>query len=136
MRAAHPSWFRPSRSLAAPASPLIVCSSGACGARWRSCAPSSAGRACVAIPLRGLARSRARHRQPRARGPSIATALEIEEQLVPRSCPLAHAVGEADQLLLALRCGADNDQQALRIVFQPGLNMNAVDPEIDVAFRG
>jgi hypothetical protein len=32
---------------------------------------------------------------------------------------------EADQLLLALRCGANNDQQALRIVFQPGLNMNA-----------
>jgi hypothetical protein len=43
-------------------------------------------------------------------------------------------LGEADQLLLALRCGANNDQQALRIVFQPGLNMNAVDPEIDVAF--
>src|ERR1700737_2250493 len=41
---------------------------------------------------------------------------------------------EADQLLLARRCGANNDQQALRIVFQPGLNMNAVDPEIDVAF--
>src|SRR5712671_6132689 len=60
--------------------------------------------------------------------------LEVEEQLLPRSCALAHAVGEADQLLLALRCGANNDQQALRIVFQPGLNMNAVDPEIDVAF--
>src|SRR6266403_1949017 len=60
--------------------------------------------------------------------------LEVEEQLLPRSCALAHAVGEAEQLLLALRCGANNDQQALRIVFQPGLNMNAVDPEIDVAF--
>src|SRR6266404_7322367 len=60
--------------------------------------------------------------------------LEVEEQLLPKSCALAHAVGEADQLLLALRCGANNDQQALRIVFQPGLNMNAVDPEIDVAF--
>src|SRR5258706_7973762 len=57
--------------------------------------------------------------------------LEVEEQLLPRSCALAHAVGEADQLLLALRCGANNDQQALRIVFQPGLNMNAVDPEKD-----
>src|SRR5258708_1070104 len=59
--------------------------------------------------------------------------LEVEEQLLPRSCALAHAVGEADQLLLALRCGANNDQQALRIVSQPGLNMNAVDPEMDVA---
>src|SRR5262249_23930748 len=30
--------------------------------------------------------------------------------------------------------GADDDQQALRIIFEPGLNMNTVDPEIDVAF--
>src|SRR5262245_8611312 len=30
--------------------------------------------------------------------------------------------------------GADDNQQALRIIFEPGLNMNTVDPEIDVAF--
>jgi hypothetical protein len=33
---------------------------------------------------------------------------------------LAHAVDEADELLFALRRGADDDQQALRVVFQAG----------------
>jgi hypothetical protein len=37
-------------------------------------APSSAGRACGAIPLRPLARIRARHRRRRARGQSTAHA--------------------------------------------------------------
>src|SRR6266542_4453105 len=52
----------------------------------------------------------------------------------PRVRTLAHAVGEADKLLPALGCGSDDDQQALRGIFETGLHVNAVDPEVDVAF--
>ena len=45
-----------------------------------------------------------------------------------------HTVGEADKLLPALGCGSDDDQQALRGVFETGLHVNAVDPEVDIAF--
>src|SRR6266545_1911400 len=58
----------------------------------------------------------------------------IEEQFPPRLRTLAHTVGEADKLLPALGCGSDDDQQALRGVFETGLHVNAVDPEVDVAF--
>jgi hypothetical protein len=34
----------------------------------------------------------------------------------------------------ALGCGSDDDQQALRGVFETGLDVNAVNPEEDVAF--
>src|SRR3954452_2922265 len=44
-----------------------------------------------------------------------------------------HAVGEADKLLIAFGCRADDHQQALRIVLEPGLQVDAVGPEIDVA---
>src|SRR5205807_6192319 len=60
--------------------------------------------------------------------------LQIEEQFPPRLRTLAHTVGEADKLLPALGCGSDDDQQALRAVFETGLHMNAVNPEVDVAF--
>src|SRR5438309_4295380 len=60
--------------------------------------------------------------------------LQIEEQFPPRLRTLAHPVGEADKLLPALGCGSDDDQQALRGVFETGLHVNAVDPEVDVAF--
>src|SRR5215468_3707229 len=62
------------------------------------------------------------------------TPLQIEEQFPPRLRTLAHTVGEADKLLPALGCGSNDDQQALRSVFQTGLHVNAVDPEVDVAF--
>ena len=62
------------------------------------------------------------------------TPLQIEEQFSPRLRTLAHTVGEADKLLPALGCGSDDDQQALRGVFETGLHVNAVDPEVDVAF--
>jgi len=52
--------------------------------------------------------------------------LQIEQQLLPGLRALAHAVDQADQLLLALRRGADDDQQALRGVLEPGLHMDAV----------
>ena len=61
------------------------------------------------------------------------SALQIEQQFPPRLGTLARAVGEAEQLLLALRCGADDDQDALLGVFETGLQVNAVGPEVDVA---
>src|SRR6266446_1995405 len=62
------------------------------------------------------------------------TPLQIEEQFPPRLRTLAHTVGEADELLPALGGSSDDDQQALRGVFETGLHVNAVDPEVDVAF--
>ena len=61
------------------------------------------------------------------------TPLEIEEQLPPGLRALAHAVDEANKLFFALRGGADDDQEALRVVLQAGLHVDAVDPEVDVA---
>src|SRR5215470_14453553 len=58
----------------------------------------------------------------------------IEEQFPPRLRTFVHTVGEADKLLPALGCGSDDDQQALRGVFETGLHVNAVDPEVDIAF--
>src|SRR5690606_5951595 len=62
-----------------------------------------------------------------------ATPPEIEQQLAPGLRAFPHPVDQANQLLLALGRGADDDQQALGVVFQPGLHMNAVGPEVDMA---
>jgi len=59
--------------------------------------------------------------------------LQVEQQLLPGLRTLAHAVDQTDQLLLALGRGADDEQQALRSVLEPGLHMDAVGPEVDVA---
>ena len=59
--------------------------------------------------------------------------LQVEQQLAPGLRALAHPVDQADQLLPAFRRRADDDQQALRRVLQPGLHVNAVGPEVDVA---
>jgi hypothetical protein len=40
---------------------------------------------------------------------------------------------QANELLLALRRCTNDDQQALRIVLEAGLHVDAVDPEIDIA---
>src|ERR1051325_11687659 len=61
--------------------------------------------------------------------------LQIEQQLLPGSRALAQAVDEADELLRAFRRRADDDEQALRIVLEPGLHVDAVGPEVDVALR-
>src|SRR5712671_3355311 len=50
-----------------------------------------------------------------------------------QSCAFAPAVGEAEQLLFALRRRADDDQDALLGVFKTGLQVNAVGPHVDVA---
>ena len=49
---------------------------------------------------------------------------------------LARAVGEADKLLPALRRRADDNEDALRIVFQTRPQMNAVGPDVDVVLGG
>src|SRR4029077_7985874 len=51
----------------------------------------------------------------------------------PRWRPLAHAVDESDKFLFAFGRGADDHQQALRGLLEPGLHMDAVDPEVNVA---
>ena len=61
-------------------------------------------------------------------------ALEIEQQGAPVVSALARAVDKAEQLLLALRRGADDDQDALRLVLQTRLQVDAVGPDVDVAF--
>ena len=58
---------------------------------------------------------------------------EVEQQVAPGLRALAHAVDQADQLLPAFRRRADDDEQALGVVLEPGLHMDAVGPEIDVA---
>src|SRR5258708_36476315 len=63
------------------------------------------------------------------------TPLEVEEQFPPGLRALAHALDEADELLFALRRGADDDQQALRVVLQASLHVNAVGPEDGVIGR-
>src|SRR3954462_7904969 len=59
---------------------------------------------------------------------------EVEQQLPPGLHALAHAIGQAHDLLLAFRRRADDDQKALGVRFKAGLHMDAVDPEVDVAF--
>src|SRR4029077_18096409 len=58
---------------------------------------------------------------------------EVEEELFPRLRALAHAVDESDKFLFAFGRGADDHQQALRGLLEPGLHMDAVDPEVNVA---
>ena len=60
--------------------------------------------------------------------------LKVEQQLPPGLHALAYTIGQADELLLALWGGADDHEKALRVRFKAGLHMDAVDPEIDVAF--
>src|SRR4051794_14755632 len=59
---------------------------------------------------------------------------EVEQQLPPGLHALAHAIGQANKLLLALRGGADDHEKALGVRLKAGLHMDAVDPEVDVAF--
>ena len=59
---------------------------------------------------------------------------EVAEELLPRLRALAHAVDESDKFLFAFGRGADDHQQALRGLLEPGLHTDAVDPEVNVAF--
>ena len=61
------------------------------------------------------------------------TPLEIEQHLAPGLFALAVAVGDGDQLLGSVIRGADDNQDALLLLFQAGAKIDAVDPEVDVA---
>ncbi len=64
---------------------------------------------------------------------SEASILQVDQQFAPVLRALAGAVSEADQLLLAFRSGADQHKDALLVVLQPGLQMDAIRPDVDVS---
>jgi hypothetical protein len=61
---------------------------------------------------------------------------QVDEQLAPRLFALAVAVGEPDQLLATLLVGTNHDQDALALLIEPGVEVDAVDPDVDVALAG
>jgi hypothetical protein len=61
-------------------------------------------------------------------------AFEVEEQFFPGLRALAVAIPEPDEFFLAREIGADNDENTMACCLKPGLQVHAVDPEIDVAF--
>jgi hypothetical protein len=61
--------------------------------------------------------------------------IDLNEQFSPALGALAHAGLEADQLLLTLRCRADQHQHALGLILHPGLEIDPVGPDIDVVTR-
>src|SRR5918994_4179303 len=62
--------------------------------------------------------------------------VEVEQQLLPGLHALAHAVGQADEFLLAFRRRADDHEKALGVILEASLHVNAIRPEIDIAFGG
>ena len=66
-----------------------------------------------------------RHRQ--------AAALEVKQQLQAALLALAVAVAQADDVLVADLVGTDDHQQALLVVLEPGLEVDAIGPEVDIA---
>src|ERR1700710_1667832 len=65
-----------------------------------------------------------------------AALLEIDEQFAPTLRALANPNLQADQLLAAFRRRADQNQHAFGLILHPGLQINAVRPDIDVASGG
>ena len=55
------------------------------------------------------------------------------QQLTPALGALAHPRLEAHEFLASLRRGADEDQNALLLVLQPTLEIDAIGPHVDVA---
>ena len=67
------------------------------------------------------------------RGDCETAPLEIEQQLLPGLHALADAVGKPNQFLLAFGGGTDDHEQALRIIFEPGLDVDAIGPDVDIS---
>ena len=65
-----------------------------------------------------------------------AAAAQIHQQLAPRLLALAIAVGEPDQFLSAELVRADHDQDALALLIKTSIEVDAIDPEVDVALAG
>ena len=61
-----------------------------------------------------------------------AAPFEIKQKFSPVMLAFPRTIRKSDKLLLAFRRRADNDQNALLFVFEPGLQVDAVSPDIDV----
>ena len=72
------------------------------------------------------------HQLGRAVEPS---ALEIEQKIAPIMRAFPCAIGESDEFLATLRRRTDDDENALLLIFEPGFQMDAVGPNVDVAPR-
>jgi len=64
-----------------------------------------------------------------------AAGLDVDQELAPALRALANADLEADEFLPALWRGPENDQDAFGLWFHPGLKINTVRPDVDVATR-
>src|SRR4029450_6761768 len=62
------------------------------------------------------------------------SALEVEEQVLPGRLALQVAIPEAQQFFLATGVSTNNDQNTMPRFLQPGLQVHAINPEIDVVF--
>src|SRR6185503_13661297 len=58
---------------------------------------------------------------------------QAEQQLTPALGTLAKAILDRQQLLAPAGIGADQHEQALPLMVQPGREVHTVGPEIDVA---
>ena len=63
------------------------------------------------------------------------TLLDVDEKLTPALCALSHSGLEADELLLALGCCANQHQHTFGGFFHPGLQVDPVRPHIHVSPR-
>src|SRR5215216_3360899 len=62
------------------------------------------------------------------------TALEVEEQVLPGLLALSVAIPKAYEFFLATGVSTNNHQQTMPRFLQAGLQVHAIDPEIDIAF--
>ncbi len=61
-----------------------------------------------------------------------AAGFQVDQELAPALRALSYPDMEAEELLLSLRRGADDDEDALRLGLHPGLEVDAVGPDVDV----
>ena len=104
--------------------------------RCRSCATSTAARRVSGNT------SRTAFQNPSAPSPTASTGavmprrLAVAQQIGPRLDRFAEPVGQRDQLLAAIGTDPDHHQQAHLVVLQPHLEVDAVDPHVDVVGAG
>src|SRR5271165_7078684 len=104
----------------------------ACSGCSRSCAPSSVARGLSATPRRAPSRTRAHRRRPQS--PAALSDRDAADRAADRATIARfRACRRADDFLLAFRCRANDDQDALRLILESSLQINAVGPAIDIA---
>jgi hypothetical protein len=115
-----PFWCRPSRSPAAHFWLLVVGSSAIYSGCWPSYAPSSAGHSCWAILPQAPAKIPMRRRQPHAWARWVWPGGADRAASRARTASSRAPIGQANKLLFAFRCGANNDKEALRVALETG----------------